>query len=153
MLSFKPSIVIDYQRFATLLLGDINRLSEEIEQVSCLVRKSSNYEYDNNILRISSSYGTEFKILFSTRSIDIWDMHDFIVAKELLPDDIAKRKLVLSKIGQKIAKYDTGIISCSKCGKEMELQLHTQNRFYAGIYCNDCWEGGVRQQEARENYN
>jgi hypothetical protein len=146
MISFKPSIVIGYEQFANLLLGDLNNLYKEIEETSKQVRTASNYGWGNNIFRISSSYGTEFKSLFSSHSINLWDIHDFSVANE-------ERKKSISRIGQKIAKYDRGLISCSKCGKEIELQLHSRNRFYAGIYCNSCWENGVRQQESKENYN
>jgi hypothetical protein len=153
MPSFKPSIVIGYPQFANLLLGDLSKLYREIEEISHLVRRASNYEYDNNIFRISSSYGTEFKVLFSTHSISIWDIHDFSVATELLPDKLEDRKKVISRIGYKLTKYDQGFIDCSKCGKEIELQLHSGNRFYGGIYCNSCWENGVRQQEAKENYD
>lgn len=40
-------------------------------------------------------------------------------------------------------------VSCTKCGRPHN---NLSNQYFAGVYCNTCWEGGIKQQEARETY-
>lgn len=54
---------------------------------------------------------------------------------------------------EKITKeYCDGIVHCSCCNKEIKKN-EIAGRFFAGIYCKDCWEREYREKEAREDYN
>ena len=58
----------------------------------------------------------------------------------------------ISWIESATEEYCNGLIHCSKCGKKVK-QSEIAGRYFAGIYCQECWEGGVREIEARENYD
>lgn len=45
-----------------------------------------------------------------------------------------------------------GIVHCSDCKKEMKVE-YIAGRYFAGIYCKDCWEGKWKAIEAKEDYN
>lgn len=48
-------------------------------------------------------------------------------------------------------EYCNGSIHCSKCGKKIH-QSEIAGRYFAGIFCRGCWEGGMREIEVRETY-
>ena len=47
--------------------------------------------------------------------------------------------------------YNNGIIYCSDCGKEMKIE-EVAGRYFAGLYCRECWEREWKEKEARETY-
>lgn len=50
--------------------------------------------------------------------------------------------------------YCEGIIRCSDCGKRIKLKSNEiGGRYFAGIYCKECWEDTWSAIEAREDYN
>lgn len=48
--------------------------------------------------------------------------------------------------------YLEGKMRCSKCGDWIPLPTGYVRMYFAGAYCEKCWEGGMKQQEARETY-
>ena len=148
-----PVLVFSFQTLSKFFLEDLSELSKTMEELRIKSRDATSYQWDNRNFRISNSYGTEFKFSLNGNNINLWDMHDFEVFQDELPKNLEERKTMLNKIGKLMSDYDKGFINCSECKKQIKLAECESNRFYAGIYCNDCWEGGVRQQEARENYN
>ena len=149
----EPAIIIAYSNLRMYILEDIDYFRKELEEMRKRVKLATGYQYDNSCFRTSSIYGTEFPFHLSLDNLHLWDIHSIVVAEENLSKDVELRRGALNRISKKIDLYDKGIITCSKCHEEIEMRPVRGNRFYAGIYCNDCWEGGVRQQEAKENYN
>ena len=49
-------------------------------------------------------------------------------------------------------EYCKGIVHCSDCGREIHKN-EIAGRYFAGIYCKNCWEGKWKAIEAREDYN
>jgi hypothetical protein len=49
-------------------------------------------------------------------------------------------------------KFTDGYIRCSKCREWINVQDSKQRRYYAGIYCQTCWEGGIAAQAAADDY-
>lgn len=56
-------------------------------------------------------------------------------------------------LSQKSEMWMNGKMNCSKCGCEIDYKENFHHRYFAGIYCQTCWEGGMKQIEAQENYN
>lgn len=48
--------------------------------------------------------------------------------------------------------YTKGKVHCSDCGKVMNRD-DIAGRYFAGVYCDDCWNGKWKAIEAAENYN
>lgn len=49
-------------------------------------------------------------------------------------------------------EYCNKTVHCSDCKKEMKEE-EIAGRFYAGIYCKECWEREWTEREAEENYD
>lgn len=49
-------------------------------------------------------------------------------------------------------EYINGIVHCSDCNKAMKKE-EIVGRFFAGIYCKECWEREWKERETRENYD
>jgi len=50
-------------------------------------------------------------------------------------------------------KFTDGYVRCSECGTWVNVQESKQRRYYAGIYCQACWDGGIAAQAAADDYN
>jgi hypothetical protein len=48
--------------------------------------------------------------------------------------------------------YIKGNVHCSDCGTEIH-KSNVAGRYFAGVYCSDCWEREWKEREARETYN
>lgn len=52
-----------------------------------------------------------------------------------------------------IANFENGILKCSSCGKFARYEDARKNRYFAGLYCDNCWETTYKAIEASETYN
>jgi hypothetical protein len=123
-----------------------NDIYKEFSKLSAYFQKFTGYMWGNaHFLLHSDSSSSLFKFLFSSSGfITIWTLSDItLYCGEF--DNV--------KINLAIRNFENDIIACSKCHINMVYSKNKSNRFYAGIYCEKCWIGGVKQQEARENYN
>jgi hypothetical protein len=66
--------------------------------------------------------------------------------KEGCNQDLIKAKNVLDD-------FSMGIVRCSDCGSKQKFSLIERNRYFAGIYCDDCWNRKWKAIEAKEDYN
>ena len=48
-------------------------------------------------------------------------------------------------------RYCIEKVNCSACGKEITYNEIT-GRYFAGVYCKDCWENKYKEIEAKETY-
>ena len=49
-------------------------------------------------------------------------------------------------------EYINGIVHCSDCNKSLKEE-EIAGRFFAGIYCKECWEKEWKEREAKETYD
>ncbi len=63
---------------------------------------------------------------------------------DVVPDE------VFQKIIHACNNHSNGIHICSGCGKEV---THIAGHYFAGNYCQHCWDTKYKAIEARENYN
>lgn len=59
---------------------------------------------------------------------------------------------IYNKMVQEAEMYDKGFIRCSQC-REYIRRRSIAGGFYAGVYCESCWEGSVKERAACENYD
>lgn len=56
-------------------------------------------------------------------------------------------------LSEKSIMWMNGKMNCSKCKCEIDYKENSRHRYFAGIYCQSCWDGGMKQIEAQETYN
>lgn len=86
-------------------------------------------------------------------SFSLWDDNSRKVGEYHIDDFSSIPSAEFVKWVDEITKlYCDGTIHCSKCGKPIRKEA-IAGRFFSGVYCSECWEGGIKQQEARETYD
>jgi len=132
------------------------------------LKRLSGYSFDNRHLYFSNIYGGLFainihfqdKTRLSSRiywEITLWDERGFTSVGCITQDVIDKETDRLSNESYKqlsslTEKYTKGIITCSNCGKEIN-RVEIAGRYFAGVYCTDCWETKYKAIEAKETYD
>jgi len=134
-------------------LGDLEKIVNDnleadlyklFSDLSAYFQKFTGYQWGNTHYYLHDYSSTLFKFMFGGKDLTIWDIHDFTVYVG---------KFNRLEIACAIKKYERGIIQCSKCRQDMDFKENRSHRYFAGIYCLKCWEGGMKQIEAKENYN
>ena len=59
---------------------------------------------------------------------------------------------VYNVLNQCMLDYCNGIIHCSECGEPMQKGKYA-GRYFAGVYCQKCWDGKWKEIEANETYD
>lgn len=86
-------------------------------------------------------------------SFGLWDDNSRKVGEYHIDDFSSAPSAEFVKWIDEITKlYCDGTIRCSNCGKPIRME-EIAGRFFAGVYCSECWEGGIKQQAARETYD
>lgn len=131
------------------------------------LKKLSGYGFDNTHLLFSNVYGHLFAINIHFQDISrihtspkwefcIWDatgntsigtIWQPVENKETdrLSDENYKELRRLTE------NFTKGIVKCSACGKEIN-KVDIAGRYFAGIYCQHCWDTKYKAIEAKETY-
>lgn len=168
--SVEPWIVIPEYLFTALLQEDPGKLESEILDLKLVLKWTLNYLWDNDHTVFKDSYGAIYKVMLirdertTNIVLDIWDLKDAHVGSWTFPNksgafwgsgelaaEQAKRAEMIDDILKTCRKYSEDKFKCSKCTEWFEKPW--AGSFYAGRYCTECWEGGVKQEEAKENYD
>jgi hypothetical protein len=167
MLNYKPAIIIDWYEFVKKINGNIREFIGEIEENRKKLKVASGYVYDNNISRFRNRYDDEFLFYISEKKqrnsisdifeeinvfeIYVWSIADISVATEILTNE--NKKEVIEKISDRCNLWSLGKICCCDCGKIAEYEKIKNNTYFAGIYCQECWERKWKKIEAEETYD
>jgi len=146
----------------TLWWLDMNNRSDNSKRAEFdLMKKQSGYTFDNNKTLRSNIYGDFFSILVNSNDgewdIAVWDATGGTALCTLFQEMIDKESDTLSDKNYKILcnvseQHSKGITPCSKCKKLLKKE-EIAGRYFAGVYCTECWEGEMKEIEAKENYN
>lgn len=157
----RGAIIISYTEFFN---SDIVELKEKFEEIRKQFKKITGYTYDNKDQRISNIYGDEFSFMITQHvgfkekneaEINIWNSsgYDHLFRKVVKFDDQNKIDRDSKKeIIERMDEYSKGEIHCSDCQKIMKRQ-DVAGRYFAGLYCTDCWERKWKAIEAKETYD
>lgn len=98
---------------------------------------------------------TKYGLLFNIYRYNLWDsvgnthLSDGVFACDSdkpIPQNIQK------EIAEAAKKFDNGIVACSDCGEEIK-KAEAGGRYFAGVYCQECWDSEWKAREAKETYN
>lgn len=164
MITCTPYIVVNYTTFEKGMMGDLDEFISELKEASDAVKNAVGYKWGNGNIRFSNIYGTEFSFMLSKHkninTKEAW--HDISVygtygstaiISGVIPENSNERQSFIKKVMAYSEEYTKGIIHCSDCGKAVNYLNVQKNRYFAGIYCDDCWNRKWKAVEEKENYN
>jgi hypothetical protein len=161
-------MIINYSEFSKKLNGDLKEFRKELEECRILLKKISGFMWDSNISRFSNIYGTEFKFMLfenggynhqkkefegnGTFEISVWDIkgQTSIYNHIIIPEE--KRSDFIQDMLQITERWTKGEVRCSDCKDWMSYEDNKKHHYFAGIYCDKCWDGKWKAIEAKENY-
>ena len=152
--NFKPAISFNYSTFTKIFMGDLEDLDKNFEWLGNTIGSAFNLNRGFVSIRLSNIYGYEFTFSFYGRDLCLWDHSGgTAIGNVLLDDNLKIRKEQLSRIIRLTEKFTNGIIECSLCNKEIDYQENRIHRYYAGIYCSECWNSEMKVKAENENYD
>jgi hypothetical protein len=123
------------------------------------VRDSLGCYYSNSVLQISNLYGDLFAYHLMVRdkarkewTLMLWGKHQALGKWFLNEEDITNNWQVIREALKATEEFSLGVIPCSECSTKIKTH-EVAGRWFAGVYCKECWEGGIKQQEAKQNYD
>lgn len=164
MITCTPYIVINCMTFQNGMMGDLDKFIEDLKEVGNAVKVAVDHQWANPNTRFSNIYGTEFSFglykhtHLTTKQIwydlSVWDsLGKTAVISGIVPENTNERRAFVKKVLDTSEIFTTGKIHCSDCGKVVNYRDVQNNKYFAGIYCDDCWNGKWKEIEAKENYN
>lgn len=146
-----------------------NQDADSIRVMTKAFKELTGYNFDNTHLKWSNIYGDLFAISVHAElppkhlkgtgqwDITIWDARgnttiDVIsfdikdVNTDYIPNDIYRRMEEVTE------DFSRGKVSCSGCGSKHDYSKIKHQKYFAGIYCNNCWETKYKAIESSETY-
>lgn len=172
--------VFDSLRFGTKLIIPLE-IFKKMYQYNVPIKKLNEYEKDflsfrnkwigynlgNSSVLYQSKNGNKYTISIypdfryegrnrvevGTASFHVWDEQgaESILTIEHGPWNDAPTVSLLDSLYNTIKDYENGIIYCSDCGKPIN-KSEIAGSYFAGRYCEHCWNTKWRDIEARETY-
>lgn len=168
MIRYIPAMIINYMEFSNKLRGDLKEFKNELEETRIALKKTSGYIYDNNVARFSNIFGTEFAFSLSEKTkwnnperkwegtnvfeLSVWDYGGGIaIFNGIIPSE--NRDKFIQEALSVCEKWSRGQKQCSDCGEWISYIENQSHRYFAGIYCDKCWNGKWKAIEAKETYD
>lgn len=167
-ISFK--IVIPFHVLENTALMHLHRGSKKMQELDGAMKLLTNSENDNpryvldldGYLHSIGIYETKDAYGNSKYHLHIWDVRGSIslYSKEIKTEKIKHPqynfdiKVIAQSQLQDLKKTlrawnRDSTVNCTKCGKPHN---NLSNQYFAGVYCQSCWDNGIKQQEAQETY-
>lgn len=93
-----------------------------------------------------------FKFGIYNNEFCIWDNDDKFLGSFCIKIENPPTGGFVKWITRITEEYIAGIIHCSDCGREIKKN-EIAGRYFAGIYCKECWDREWAEREARETYD
>ena len=84
--------------------------------------------------------------------ICLWDKNGCTSLINLKYDESTPFETVAQSLKQCMNDYNKGIIHCGDCNKPLS-EDEIAGRYFAGVYCSECWEREWKEKESNENYD
>ena len=93
-----------------------------------------------------------FKFGIYNNEFDIWDNDDKFLGSFCIKIENPPTEEFIKWINRIVEEYIAGIVHCSDCGREIKKN-EIAGRYFAGVYCKECWDREWAEREARETYD
>lgn len=148
-----PINLIDQMfRYETATWNDLLSLIKDFTQ---LRNEYLGYNLGNSFHVFVDNNNNKYYLSIYDGILCLWDIKDrslgrFRIGEDGMNSPISKE--CYDWLKDKISKYSQGIVECSDCGKEIKKD-EIAGRYFAGIYCSECWNSKWKYIEARETYD
>jgi hypothetical protein len=142
-----------------------NNKDGEYAKIRKELKEATSYQFDSSHLILTDIYGNPYSIIIflnkdkTVFEINIWNFNgsiSILTVKINVTGDYKEFKLSFedyNKIMNKITKFYTDdIVPCNECGKDINWKT-AAGRYFAGLFCEKCWESKWKAIEAKETYN
>jgi hypothetical protein len=145
--SFEPVTVFNYMKFKEFFENPTN-VEEDLNKLEKYIYKCVSYKWGNSHFRFSNIFGHEFTFQIHGNTVHIWDAFGSVsLGNYPLSPDSFNEIMEISK------RWVLGEKKCSDCGTWMNYRENEKHRYFAGIYCLDCWNRKWKAIEAKESYD
>lgn len=93
-----------------------------------------------------------FKFGIYNNEFTIWDNDDKFLGSFCIKIENPPTEGFIKWINRIVEEYIAGIVHCSDCGREIKKN-EIAGRYFAGVYCKECWDREWAEREARETYD
>lgn len=153
---FVPMISFHYRDLFKLILENGENLDKDLEILRKEMKIVTNQQYDDSHFVVSNIYGDIFRFMIIGKPyscLSIWNMTDFGIGKAIITNNREEAEKNLNDVKKRMEIYTEGKIHCSGCDNIEDYNHIKKHRWFAGIYCDNCWETKYKAIEAKENYS
>jgi hypothetical protein len=147
---YKP--FLDKYRFSDFIVNHTDKeceeLGEDLHEVTFDVNGIRQFE--SNF--VTDIYGHPYTWMFHGHTLNIWDVvgSTQIAVAHFKDGD---RQKIVNEVIKRMEEFSCGWVHCSDCDTKFKYNNHEGGSYFAGIYCQKCWDGKWKAIEAKENYN
>lgn len=151
---FTKSIVFNYYDFKKMFMEDLNNLEKQLGWLDKSIRKIFKDNINSTSIRVKNIYAEEFLFYLSNKKVFLWEhTGGTAICSIELSNDLKIRKTQLNTIIKKTEQFSEGIVTCSMCGKNINHKENINNKHFAGIYCEICWQDKIKVMAGKKKYN
>lgn len=151
---FVPKISFTYGALESLLLEDLDILEKNLDLLRQYMQKVTGYMWSNSNFLVTDIFGESFTFLLYSGVLHLWNSIGSTKIIDMnFNKPIEERHKEFNIMNHAMENYSRGIVCCSDCGKEVFKDSVKNNKFYAGIYCDECWNREWKVRESKENYD
>ena len=134
----------------------VYKFGKDLKRIQTAMKVITQERFDNPHLMLSNTYGDLFSLAVYKQNtvydyeINVWDykgLPSICVNKfhiDNFDDPIPKN--IIDELQVATEKYSKGFVQCSDCGNEISIE-NAGGRYFAGIYCIDCWLGSTGEKK------
>jgi len=161
-------LVIDIFEIKTM---PVYKFGKDLKKIGIAMKVITQERFDNDHLMLKNVFGDLF-LLAVYKQNTVYDYEINIWGYKGLPSIYVKKfhidnfndpipKDVINELQATVDRYSKGFIKCSDCKNEIKIN-DAGGRYFAGIYCEDCWlgntgekkgKGGWKYIESQESYD
>jgi len=155
---FTPIMMFDVYQLFELLFDGVEKAREYIEESEKELKKIADHKWGNSNCYLKFN-GEFFQFLISKEydgeiRLHVWSKHEEVLETSFpLKDNKKYLENLQHHVHYIMSRYTQGYIICSDCGEEHKRDEIQNNRYFAGIYCEKCWNKTWKAIEAKETYN
>lgn len=160
---FKPTLRVEtsYNVLVEILTKHNNKQCHQFYKDLEEFSMTANGDRTHRGQQVTNIYGDPYTWSWYTSpqghgSLHVWNSTgNTQIALVSFPDNLSEkeRRGLVNGVVKRMEEFSVGYIHCSDCGEKIKYHDETGGRYFAGIYCQKCWDGKWKAIEAKENYN